>query len=165
MVGVKKWRLAVRSAISGGMLMVVAGCATTEKDAAPSCQTSVFPLSTEVFQLSQSQNKPKGNVGRGETLFTSLCSGCHVHGRQSSLAQAIREASGLGAPMPPKLACERFQYSYSEAYVSATIKHGGRPEFKAHSMPAWAGILNDEDIADLVAYIVSIGAPTSDQDP
>ena len=64
--------------------------------------------------------------------------------------------------MPPKLACERFQFSYSEAYIAATIKHGGRPQFKAHSMPAWEGVLSDEDVADLVAYIVSIGDITGD---
>lgn len=147
-----------RRCVSVGVLcaVAVAGCTTKETPPqAAACGEGPYPLIVDV--VSQAQKSVRGNPQRGETLFTSLCSGCHVHGRLSNVAKTIRDATAGGAPVPPHLSCERFQYENSEAYLAATIKYGGRPEFEAHSMPAWQGVLNDEDIADLVAYIVSIG--------
>jgi mono/diheme cytochrome c family protein len=145
-----------RATIAGLLsLALLQGCTTSSDKAHEGCVAGPSTLPHDV--ISEAQKPMKGNVQRGETLFTSLCSGCHVHGRLSNLAQSIRSATTSGAPVPPHLSCERFQYANSEAYLAATIKYGGRPEFQAHSMPAWQGVLNDEDIADLVAYIVSIG--------
>lgn len=139
-----------------GCAALLQSCSTAPKPEQPAgCGEGTYPLAYDV--ISESKKTSKGNAQRGETLFTSLCSGCHVHGRLSNLALSIREATAQGAPVPPHLSCERFQYANSEVYLAATIKYGGRPEFNAHSMPAWQGVLNDEDIADLVAYIVGIG--------
>jgi mono/diheme cytochrome c family protein len=141
----------------GAMAVVLTwGCSTApQAPQEPGCGEGSYPLVVDV--ITEAQKSVKGNSQRGETLFTSLCSSCHVHGRLSNVAKTIRDATSGGAPVPPHLSCERFQYSNSEAYLAATIKYGGRPEFQAHSMPAWQGVLNDEDVADLVAYIVSIG--------
>lgn len=142
--------------LSVGTALLLQSCATPPEEAnAMHCGEGSYPLAYDVLDVSQ--REMKGDLQRGETLFTSLCSSCHVHGRRSNLALSIREATAGGAPVPPHLSCERFQYANSEVYLAATIKYGGRPEFEAHSMPAWQGVLNDEDIADLVAYIVSIG--------
>lgn len=149
-------KLFMKRLLSVGAALLLQSCATQpEQQDASACGDGAYPLAYDV--INESQKQMKGNAQRGETLFTSLCSGCHVHGRLSNLALSIREATAKGAPVPPHLSCERFQYENSEVYLAATIKYGGRPEFQAHSMPAWQGVLNDEDIADLVAYIVSIG--------
>ncbi len=98
-------------------------------------------------------------IKEGETLFTGLCSRCHVYTRSSTWAREILQAQDPQAPIPPELTSQRFQKRFSEEYLKATIEYGIHKPFSAHSMPSWKGVLNDNDIRNLVAYIIHIGAP------
>ena len=106
----------------------------------------------ETAELSQA-------IKDGEALFTGLCSRCHVYTRSSTWAREILQAQDPQAPIPPELTSQRFQKSFSEEYLKATIEYGVHKPFAAHSMPSWKGVLNEDDIRSLVAYIIHIGAP------
>ena len=97
-----------------------------------------------------------GNQARGEGLFAALCQGCHESQSPASMNSVLGTHVRGQTVKPPPLKCRGGARSLSKHYVFATIKYGGRTEVSAHSMPAWDGVLSDEDIGDLVAYIVSL---------
>jgi len=92
-----------------------------------------------------------GDVANGETLFTATCASCH--GPDGAGIE------GLGKPMPGSA----FISGLSDAELVTFIKVGRGTSDPANTtgvdMPAKGGnpSLTDEDLADVVAYIRSLG--------
>jgi len=76
-----------------------------------------------------------GDVDRGATVFAENCSGCHGEG-------------GTGGGVGPTLAGS----GVDGATVTATVQQG------RGVMPA--GIVSGQDLADVVAYVVSVSSPS-----
>jgi mono/diheme cytochrome c family protein len=76
-----------------------------------------------------------GDLQRGEAVFAENCSGCHGEG-------------GTGGGVGPTLAGA----GLDEATVTATVQQG------RGVMPA--GIVSGQDLADVVAYVVSVSNPS-----
>lgn len=84
---------------------------------------------------------PAGDVAAGKVLFTGKlgCYGCHG------------QAGGGG--MGPSLADKTWIYGGDAETISETI-HNGRPG----GMPAFGSNASEEEIADVVAYVMSLSA-------
>jgi mono/diheme cytochrome c family protein len=82
------------------------------------------------------------SVGRGHTLWQQHCQACHgAEGRGDGPASALlrkRPKDLTKIALPPV---------FPDGVVAYRIANGGEV------MPAWAGVLNAEDIWDLVNYI------------
>lgn len=89
-----------------------------------------------------------GDVAEGEKLYGIYCTQCHgVSG------------NGKGINIPDMSVLPRDHTDTGEMSartdeeLAKAIKHGGKSVNKSVLMPAWEGNLNDEQVADLVAYL------------
>jgi cbb3-type cytochrome c oxidase subunit III len=90
----------------------------------------------------------RGDVKRGGVLFAQNCVGCHGVGGRGGMA--------------PEIGNPTFQEAASDDFIVTTIRHGRI----ATAMPAFqravAPDLTDAEIGDLLAYIRSLGQPSSE---
>lgn len=104
---------------------------------------SLFALALLPLTVSAAspQGAPAGDVAAGKALFTGKlgCYGCHG------------QAGGGG--MGPSLADKTWIYGGDAAAISETI-HNGRPG----GMPAFGSNASEQEIADVVAYVMSLSA-------
>jgi mono/diheme cytochrome c family protein/heme/copper-type cytochrome/quinol oxidase subunit 4 len=105
----------------------------------------VDPFSAEGAQVAQTaagdaQETGGGDPAAGEALYAGAlgCAGCH----------APDGTGGVG----PNLTDSEWIYGGDEASISETL-HNGRPG----GMPAFSGQASEEDIANVVAYVMSLG--------
>ena len=85
----------------------------------------------------------RGDPGRGMALFAQNCAGCHG-------------VAGRGG-VAPELANLTFQQAASDEFIVTTIRFGRQATIMpAFQRPGTTG-LNDAEIADLLAYIRSLG--------
>jgi mono/diheme cytochrome c family protein len=78
---------------------------------------------------------PPYNFQGGEAVFKNICQGCHMANAQGA----------VGAGMYPALA--KNAKLEAAGYPMAVIVHGQK------AMPAFGGLLNDQQIADVVNYV------------
>jgi cytochrome c553 len=69
--------------------------------------------------------------------FTKLCASCHGADLKGDIAQSLLDAS--------------WQFGSGEDDILRSIKFG----YPHHGMPAWGGILSDEEIDSLVSYLLN----------
>ncbi|MBN50595.1 MAG: cytochrome C class I [Spongiibacteraceae bacterium] len=89
-----------------------------------------------------------GDASEGKALYRNYCTQCHgVTG------------DGKGVNIPDMAVLPRDHTDTSEmsartdAELTKAIKHGGKAVNKSVLMPAWEGNLNDQQVANLVAYL------------
>ena len=92
--------------------------------------------------------KPPAGAGRGERLYYAYCVGCHGRDGRGSWRAALflLRPDNLASP---KVSAE------PERYLFDIVKQGGSPIGRP-GMPAF-GYLKDEDIAELVKYLRTLG--------
>jgi mono/diheme cytochrome c family protein len=78
---------------------------------------------------------PPYNFQGGEAVFKNICQGCHMANAQGA----------VGAGMYPALA--KNAKLEAAGYPMAVIVHGQK------AMPAFGGLLSDQQIADVVNYV------------
>lgn len=84
----------------------------------------------------------------GEAKFRQLCATCHGStGKGNGPA-----AAGLN-PKPKDLSVTK----RTDADIKKIIKEGGAPNGLSPLMPAWGSALSDQDTANVIAYIRSLG--------
>ena len=71
------------------------------------------------------------------TTFTELCAACHGEDLKGGIAQSLLDGS--------------WQFGARENDLFRAIKFG----FPHHGMPSWEGILSDDEIKELVAFLMS----------
>jgi mono/diheme cytochrome c family protein len=97
-------------------------------------------------ELRQKPAERRGNAEGGGQLFAQLCAGCHG-----------------GNALAPSLANAAFQKSASDTFIAQTIANGRHDTAMPAFQRAAADGLSDEDIADLLSYIRSLGRGTTAQ--
>jgi mono/diheme cytochrome c family protein len=100
--------------------------------------------------LTNPLKKTEENLAEGESLYQANCSSCHGTGGQGDgLA-----AGGIN-PVPQILA--RTQSEQSDAYLYWRIAEGGLMEPFNSLMPAWKGLLDEDQIWQIITYIRTMG--------
>ncbi|HSC78447.1 MAG TPA: c-type cytochrome [Candidatus Acidoferrales bacterium] len=88
----------------------------------------------------------KGDSARGLKLFAQNCAGCHGIGGRGGFA--------------PELANATFQQAATDEFIATTIRHGRQgTAMPAFQRPGVSG-LTDAELADLLAYVRSLGGAT-----
>lgn len=136
-------------------LATVAACERPPGDVAatsgpPAIRTPVGPVPGARQNPPRRDDPYQKNIAamaEGRKLFVRMnCSGCH----------GGRAGGGMG----PSLRDVDWLYGSTDAQIFSTIAEG-----RAHGMPAWGTLINDDEIWKLVAYIKSLRTPDEPQPP
>lgn len=100
--------------------------------------------------LTNPLKKTEENLAEGESLYQANCSSCHGTGGQGD-----GPAAGGFNPIPQVLA--KNQSEQSDAYLYWRISEGGLMEPFNSSMPAWKGLLDEDQIWQIITYIRTMG--------
>jgi mono/diheme cytochrome c family protein len=89
-------------------------------------------------------------MAAGKKAYTTYCSSCHgADGAANSpTAMALN-------PKPRALTDKKWQASVDDAHITKVIKEGGAAVGLSATMAPWGGVLSDEDIKNVVAYVRS----------
>ncbi len=96
----------------------------------------------------------KGDASRGETQYAALCVSCHGRGGGGD--------GPVAASLDPKPARHddgNYMNGLSDEHLFTVIQKGGAAVGKSQSMGAWGGILAEQQIRDVIAYIRSLAKP------
>lgn len=97
--------------------------------------TAVIATASPVFAL--------GNPDEGQLVFDGNCAACHAGGQNNVIPEKTLEKASI----------EKYlEGGYNEAAILKQVRNG------KGAMPAWEGRLDDEDIVDVVAYVLQQSA-------
>ncbi len=92
-----------------------------------------------------------GKAEDGEKVYKQFCVTCH--GEKG-------KGDGIGAaaldPKPADLSNPDFINNLSDAHIYKVVKEGGPAVGKSMFMAPWGGILNDQQIRDVAAYVKTL---------
>jgi mono/diheme cytochrome c family protein len=94
------------------------------------------------------------NAAEGQKLYATYCSSCHGDkGRGDG-------AAGKALPVKPVDHTDaKLMNSFSDEFLLNIISKGGAAVGKSAFMPAWGGVLKENQLQDLVTYLRSIAGP------
>ena len=94
------------------------------------------------------------NAAEGQKLYMTYCSSCHGDkGRGDG-------AAGKALPVKPADHTDaKLMNSFSDEFLVTIISKGGAAVGKSSFMPAWGGVLKENQLQDLLAYLKSIANP------
>lgn len=89
-----------------------------------------------------------GDAAKGKEVYNNTCSSCHgPGGKGDGVAAAALD------PKPRDLSDPEYVSGLSNEHLVKVISEGGAAVGKSPLMPAWAGVLQPEDITNVVEYI------------
>lgn len=145
--------------IAPGLLLVLAACRATPPGRIESAVVAQVKRNITIGGRSLRNPLPstEKTVAKGLDLFSRHCIACHGLDGQNT---GVPFADTMSPPIP-LLASHEIQM-YADGQLKWIIENGIFPS----GMPAWAGILDDEEIWAIVHYLRhlppkgSLGAPT-----
>ena len=106
-------------------------------------------LSLGAHGLGQAQS-----AAEGQKLYMTYCSSCHGDKGQGD------GAAGKALPVKPVDHTDgKLMNSFSDEFLMSIISKGGAAVGKSSFMPAWGGVLKENQLQDLLAYLRSIANP------
>lgn len=90
----------------------------------------------------------KGNAAEGKTQYENICAACHGPGGKGDGA-----ASAALDPKPRDLSDAAYVSTLSNEHLFKVIKEGGTAVGLSPMMAAWGGVLSDQQIWDVIAFI------------
>jgi mono/diheme cytochrome c family protein len=94
------------------------------------------------------------SAAEGQKLYMTYCSSCHGDkGRGDG-------AAGKALPVKPADHTDgKLMSSFSDEFLINIISKGGAAVGKSSFMPGWGGVLKENQLQDLLAYLRSIASP------
>ena len=94
------------------------------------------------------------SAAEGQKLYMTYCSSCHGDkGRGDG-------AAGKALPVKPVDHTDgKLMNSFSDEFLMSIISKGGAAVGKSSFMPAWGGVLKENQLQDLLAYLRSVANP------
>jgi len=90
----------------------------------------------------------KGDPAKGKEKYTQICASCHGQGGKGD-----GPAAAALDPKPRNLSDPKYVSTLSDEQIFKTVKEGGAAVGKSPLMPAWGGVLSDNDIWNVIAYL------------
>jgi mono/diheme cytochrome c family protein len=92
--------------------------------------------------------EPEGDPTKGKEIFQASCAACHgPEGKGDGAAAAALD------PKPRNLSDADYLSTLSNEHLLKVISEGGASVGKSPMMAAWGGILSENDILNVIAYI------------
>ena len=114
---------------------------------------SFLSLTFVAFTVAGSGVGRAQSAAEGQKLYTTHCSSCHGDkGRGDG-------AAGKALPVKPADHTDgKLMNSFSDEFLMNIISKGGAAVGKSSFMPAWGGVLKENQLQDLLAYLRSIAS-------
>jgi mono/diheme cytochrome c family protein len=94
------------------------------------------------------------SAAEGQKLYMTYCSSCHGDKGQGD------GAAGKALPVKPADHTDgKLMNSFSDEFLMSIISKGGAAVGKSSFMPAWGGVLKENQLQDLLAYLRSVANP------
>ncbi len=90
----------------------------------------------------------RGDADADAQLYATYCASCHGAG-----GKADGPVAATLEPPPANHTDAAYIGSLSDEYLCAVISRGGAALGKSPQMAPWGGVVNDEGIRDLIAFI------------
>lgn len=98
--------------------------------------------------VTMSAAEDKGDAAKGKEIFTNTCASCHgPEGKGDGVAAAALD------PKPRDLSDAAYVSTLSNEHIYKVIDEGGASVGLSPMMAAWGGVLSEQDIYDVIAYI------------
>jgi mono/diheme cytochrome c family protein len=98
--------------------------------------------------LTLSSAAEKGDAAKGKETFQNTCASCHgPEGKGDGVAAAALD------PKPRNLTDAAFMSTQSDDRIYKVINEGGASVGLSPMMAAWGGVLSEQDIWNVIAYI------------
>lgn len=91
----------------------------------------------------------KGDAAKGEAHFKQLCVSCH-----GEKGDGTGAAAAALNPKPTSFADPANADRLTDEWVYKMVKDGGAANGKSAMMVAWSGVLKDDQIRDVAAYVL-----------
>lgn len=147
--------LALFAALVLALGVARSGMVPVQADAMPSALETKFfrmavraSVSRHAGGESRADASAGGDLQSGAEIYQAMCAECHgrLNGKPSVLGASFYPPAPQLPGHPP---------AYSDAEVFWIVKHGIRNT----AMPAWRGLLADDDIRAVAAFVKRLDAP------
>jgi mono/diheme cytochrome c family protein len=126
---------------------LAAGCSPDESPRAAMAPSAPTPVVVSV-----PHGLDPARVTRGAEVYRANCATCHGERAQGVPHWAKKGPDGKFPP--PPLDAQGHAWHHPMSWLVMTVKEGSVK--KGGGMPAWAGVLKDEDIEAVLAYVQSL---------
>jgi len=137
-----------------GALLVFAACGDSSKSGAPAETPAAAPAPaappapTPAPAAAAPTGSLRGDPAAGVKLYATYCASCHgPEGKGDGPVAATL------SPRPANHADPAYMGTLTDEHLYKVISQGGTAVGKSPLMAPWAGVVNDEGIRDLIAYI------------
>ncbi|MAG32268.1 MAG: hypothetical protein CL908_15400 [Deltaproteobacteria bacterium] len=141
------------------------GCGSGESDTAGSsapAPTKSQPAAAQPSPTQQpadtaepsSTTPSPGNAEAGAATYASFCASCHGSAGESDGPVA----SGL-SPLPARHADGQYMNALSDEHLIKVVSLGGAAVGKSPLMSPWGGMLDEQQIRDVVAFVRTLAKP------
>jgi mono/diheme cytochrome c family protein len=148
-------RVASAARVLLGSALIFAACGDSSKSGAPAPAPSApaaapapAPAPTPTPAPAAPTGDLRGDPAAGALLYSTYCASCHgPEGKGDGPVAATL------SPRPANHADHVYMGTLSDEHIYKVISQGGASVGKSPLMAPWAGVVNDEGIRDLIAYI------------
>jgi mono/diheme cytochrome c family protein len=126
-----------------------AGCGDPAQQApAPSAPAAPAPTTPAPSAPAVPTGNLRGDATAGAQLYATYCASCHGPGGKGDgpVAQTL-------VPPPANHTDHAYMSSLSDEQLYKVISQGGAAVGRSALMAPWGGVVNDEGIRDLIAFI------------
>jgi len=109
---------------------------------------TVFVLILGIAFLVPADSKAEGDAAKGAEVYKSYCVVCH-----GDTGKGDGAAAAALNPKPRDLSNAEYVSSLTDAYLKKIVTEGGGANGKSAAMPAWGGIIPEDDINNIIAYV------------
>ena len=108
----------------------------------------LFSISIIAISASIGSAEDKGDAAKGKETYNTTCAACHgPEGKGDGVAAAALD------PKPRDLSDGAYVSTLSNEHLYKVISEGGPAVGLSPLMAAWGGVLSEQDIWNVVAYI------------
>jgi len=109
---------------------------------------TVFVLILGITFLIPADSKAEGDAAKGGEVYQSYCATCHGDaGKGDGIAAAALD------PKPRDLSNAEYVSGLTDAHIKKVVTEGGPSVGMSAAMPAWGGIIPEDDINNIIAYV------------
>lgn len=142
---------ALRSAGLAALLLCAGACggdASKETQPAPAAPSAPAPAAPAPAVPAAPTGNLRGDAEAGALLYSTYCASCH-----GPKGQGDGPVAATMNPRPANHGDHVYMASLSDAHLYKVISQGGASVGKSPLMAPWGGVINDQGIRDLIAFI------------
>ena len=109
---------------------------------------TVFVLILGIAFLIPTYSKAEGDAAKGAEVYKTYCATCHGDtGKGDGIASAALD------PKPRDLSNAEYVSTLNDTHIKKIVTEGGGANGMSAAMPAWGGIIPEDDINNIIAYV------------